>query len=227
MANPNPERPAARTPRIDSVEALGKPRNVLRWDADAAVYHGEIGALIVGPPTHPHRALRQRVFQRIHQQIRKRRFNLVRGSVQAIAGLQIQQHLARPIRTDQRVAMQPFQHVRHVDGSRAASPSADSKRDNSSRSAMMAFMRCAWARMSLIGPSQAGSTDGSSAKVSRYPDITVSGVRSSCDALATKSFRMASRRICRVTSRTSNRDWPPPYGTICNAKNMSICTAGG
>ena len=75
---------------------------------------------------------------------------------------------------------------------------------------MMAFMRCAWARMSRIGPAQAGSIDGSSASVSRYPEITVSGVRNSCEALATKSLRIASRRIWRVTSRTSSSDWPPP-----------------
>ena len=45
-------------------------------------------------------------------------------------------------------------------GSRGASPSVDSRRDSSSRSAMMAFMRCACARMSRIGPAQAGSMRG-------------------------------------------------------------------
>ena len=79
--------------------------------------------------------------------------------------------------------------------SRGASPSVDSSRDSSSKSVMMAFMRCACARMSRRGPDQASSMPESSAMVSRYPAMTVSGVRSSCDALATKSLRIASRRL--------------------------------
>ena len=50
----------------------------------------------------------------------------------------------------------------------------------------------------------------SSRTVSRNPTSTVSGVRSSCDTLATKSRRMTSTRSACVTSRDSSIfcDWP-------------------
>ena len=80
--------------------------------------------------------------------------------------------------------------------------------------------------MSRIGPAHTGSMLESSARVSRYPEMTVSGVRSSCDAFATKSLRVASKRACRVTSRTNSRDCPSPYGTTCNARYESIWTGG-
>ena len=49
-----------------------------------------------------------------------------------------------------------------------------------------------------------GSGLGRSASVSRKPLSTVSGVRSSCDTLATKSRRVVSSRSQRVTSRDSS-----------------------
>ena len=45
------------------------------------------------------------------------------------------------------------------------------------------------------------------------PEMTVSGERNSCDALATKSLRMVSSCDCRVTSRTNKNTCPSPYGT--------------
>ncbi|CFT97379.1 Uncharacterised protein [Bordetella pertussis] len=82
--------------------------------------------------------------------------------------------------------------------------------DRVSRSSTMACMRRAcscimamyWSRCS------AGSASaGSSRSVSRKPASTVSGVRSSCETLATKSRRVVSRRSIWVTSREISRRW--------------------
>ena len=48
--------------------------------------------------------------------------------------------------------------------------------------------------------------------VSRKPLSTVSGVRISCETLATKSRRIASLRSRSVTSCDSSSFWPSPYG---------------
>src|ERR1035441_4407690 len=58
-------------PRIHPIKALGEARNVLRRNADAVVDHREMRALLVGPPTHAHGAVRPRGFPAIHKQIRE------------------------------------------------------------------------------------------------------------------------------------------------------------
>src|SRR5579864_8903694 len=75
--------------------------------------------------------------------------------------------------------------------------SVSSSRESSIRSRMIAVMRSAWRRISATGAARSGSRAPSCPSASRYPEITVRGERNSCEALATKSRRTASRRICR------------------------------
>ncbi len=58
---------------------------------------------------------------------------------------------------------------------------------------MMDRMRSLWFRMSSIGLLCCGGVRGESGKLSRKPAITVRGVRSSWEALATKSRRIILR----------------------------------
>src|ERR1700731_2023792 len=46
---------AAGAARVHAVESLRQARNMFRRNADAAVDHGEICSVRVGPPAHPHR----------------------------------------------------------------------------------------------------------------------------------------------------------------------------
>jgi hypothetical protein len=57
------------------------------------------------------------------------------------------------------------------------------------------------ARMRMRAPEASRANTSASSSVSRKPLTTVSGVRSSCETLATKSRRIASRRSAWVTSR--------------------------
>src|SRR5258706_3182127 len=49
---------AAGAARVHAVEPLRQARDMFRRDADAAVDHREIRPVRIGPPAHPHRALR-------------------------------------------------------------------------------------------------------------------------------------------------------------------------
>ena len=65
----------------------------------------------------------------------------------------------------------------------------------------MAFSRSAWPEMMRTKRCAAsGSSRAPSSRVSAKPLMEVTGVLSSCETLATKSRRTASRRLSRVTS---------------------------
>ena len=85
-----------------------------------------------------------------------------------------------------------------------------SSRDSVSRSLTSACMRADCAAMSRRWLARSASVSGRLCMVSMKPASTVSGVRISCDTLATKSRRMASACASAVTSRDSISRCPSP-----------------
>ena len=71
-------------------------------------------------------------------------------------------------------------------------------------------MRAVCCVISASTRSRSTSVSGSEAIVSTKPASTVSGVRISCDTLATKSRRIASVRSRSVMSCVSTRRMPSP-----------------
>jgi len=185
-----PERLPRNGPRRP-VKALGQPRMCSR-KCDAGVDDRKVGALLVAPPSHANGAFRGVYLRPLTSRlVNADSISWARRTSRR--PVELQEHMARPSARRQGVAVQPFEHARTSIVSRGASPSVDSSRDSSSKSVMMAFMRCACARMSK-GPT--GLVD---AGVVGH-GVEISGnngerVRSSCDALATKSLRIASRRL--------------------------------
>ena len=72
-------------------------------------------------------------------------------------------------------------------------------------------MRCVCWVISTSTRSRSAVVSGRFCCVSMKPDSTVSGVRISCDTLATKSRRIASLRTRSVMSSDSTRRMPSPY----------------
>jgi hypothetical protein len=66
----------------------------------------------------------------------------------------------------------------------------------------------------------------SSAMVSRYPEITVSGVRSSCEAFATKSLRIASRAHLPRHVAGEEQRLSGPVGHQLQRQIQFRCTGG-
>ncbi len=101
---------------------------------------------------------------------------------------------------------------------RGSLPGDDSNVDSVSRSSTMACMRwaCSYIMSMYCSRCSLGSaSSGMSRSVSRKPASTVSGVRNSCDTLATKSRRVVSRRSIWVTSRVMSRRWLLAYAVSC------------
>ena len=100
-----------------------------------------------------------------------------------------------------------------------------SMRESSSRSSIRASSRRALARITSIDCTARGSAGGASASRSAKPRIAVSGVFSSCDALATKSRRIASTRRSSVTSwKTATAPGRPPgcaKGATCSRTRLA------
>src|SRR5271155_5308746 len=106
----------ARTPRVHAVKSFGQARYMLGRYADAAVDDREISAFFVRPPAHPYRSLLVGVLHCVDQEVGEGGFDLLDRSVQTVAGIELQKHLARSLGAHQRVTMQTLQHARHVDG---------------------------------------------------------------------------------------------------------------
>ncbi|EGJ10598.1 hypothetical protein RBXJA2T_09737 [Rubrivivax benzoatilyticus JA2 = ATCC BAA-35] len=79
-------------------------------------------------------------------------------------------------------------------------------------------MRSVCCAISLSTRSRSTGVSGSEAMVSTKPASTVSGVRISCETLATKSRRIASARSRSVTSSDSTRRRPSPYSRTMTEK---------
>ncbi len=79
-----------------------------------------------------------------------------------------------------------------------------SRCDSSRSPSMIPFMRTACSCMSRTGLARCSASSGSSTILSRYPLITVSGERNSCEALAASSLRIRLRVTRSVTSRISS-----------------------
>ena len=99
-----------------------------------------------------------------------------------------------------RSALSRTLRTRSASGS-AVSGFPDSSSDNTSKSEAMLLSLAAWALIiSRNFRLFAGSSSAPSSSVSAYPRMAVSGVRSSCETLATKSLRMFSSWLMRVMS---------------------------
>ena len=94
-----------------------------------------------------------------------------------------------------------------------------SRLESASRSSMIEFRRSACPAMMRRNRRPAsGSSIAPSASVSAKPLIDVTGVLSSCDTLATKSLRTASRRRRRVTSFTTTTAPATAPSSVCSSE---------
>ena len=186
-------------------------------NAGAGVAHREMPALLVRPPADLHAAVGRRVLGGVVDEVGERRLHHGLVADELGCGLDDDFDLPRMRGAREHVLAK---HATPSPTHRWAAPligaSLASKRDSSSRSSMMRVMRSVWRRISATGAASSPSP-GSALKFSRYPATTVSGERSSCDALATKSLRICSMRTSRVTSRSMSRRWSSPYEMSWNA----------